>query len=201
MHAPRRVRFMEKKMQKQFDMFMLEAPDVLAVHWEWPVALGVIVAILGLVAIWKATAATILYVRLLGLLALIGAAMVIGFSFTLSGYWTEFFVHVLWAMLIGLVGLILLLRPAASAEAITLMVAVYFLISGIMTMSFAIAGHVDNLWIYVTEGLINLGLGVLLLAGWPITGLWAIGTFLGVDLLFKGSAIVALGLSLRAISA
>jgi uncharacterized membrane protein HdeD (DUF308 family) len=188
-------------MQRQFDMFMLEAPDVLAVHWQWPIALGVILMILGLVAIWKATAATILYVRVLGLLIFIGAAMVFGFSFAFSGYWTEFFVHVLWAMLIGLVGLILLLRPAASAEAITLMVAVYFLISGLMTILFAHAGHVDNLWIYVTEGLINIGLGVLLLTGWPVTGLWAIGTFLGVDLLFKGSAIVALGLSLRAISA
>ena len=40
----------------------------------------------------------------------------------------------------------------------------------------------------------------LLWAGWPFSGLWAIGTFIGVDLLLKGSAIVALGLSLRAIS-
>lgn len=188
-------------MQKQFDMFMLEAPDVLAVHWEYPILLGVLLAILGVVAIWKAGAATIIYVRLLGLLTLFGAAAVLGFSATLSGYWTEFFVHVLWAALIGLVGLVLLLRPAVGAEAITLMISVYFLSSGAATIWFAHAGHVDNLWIYVTEGLINLGLGVMLLAGWPITGVWAIGTFIGVDLLFKGCAIVALGLSLRAISA
>lgn len=188
-------------MQKQFDMFMLEAPDVLAVHWGWPIALGLVIALLGVVAIWKAGAATILYVRLLGLLTLVSAAAVLGFSVTLAGFWTEYFVHVLWAMLIGLVGLIMLLRPAAGAEAITLMAAVYFLISGVLTIWFAHAGHVDNLWIYVVEGLINLGLGALLLAGWPLTGLWAIGTFIGVDMLFKGCAIIALGLSLRAISA
>lgn len=188
-------------MQKQFDMFMLEAPDVLAVHWEYPIVLGVILVVLGLVAIWKAGAATIIYVRLLGLLTLIGAAAVLAFSASLSGYWTEFFVHVLWATLIGLVGLIMLLRPAVGAEAITLMVSVYFLFSGVATMWFAFAGHVENLWIYIGEGLINLGLGALLLAGWPFTGIWAIGTFIGVDLLFRGSAIIALGLSLRAISA
>ena len=49
-------------------------------------------------------------------------------------------------------------------------------------------------------GLFSLFLGALLRLGWPISGLWAIGTFVGVDLLLRGCAIFALGLSLRAIS-
>ena len=40
----------------------------------------------------------------------------------------------------------------------------------------------------------------IMLAGWPITGGWAIGTFIGVYLLFKGSSIVAMASGLRAIS-
>lgn len=187
-------------MAKQFDMFMLEAPDVLAVHWGWPVALGWIIAILGIVAIWKANTATMLYVRFLGALALLGALAVFFFSFTLAGFWTEFFVHVLWAVVLGIVGLIMLLRPSAGAEAITLMIAVYFLISGALTIGFAFSAHVDNLWIYLGEGLINAVLGLILLIGWPVSGMWAIGTFIGVDLVLKGCAIVAMGLSLRAIS-
>lgn len=185
---------------RQFDVFMVEAPDVLAVHWGWPIALGSILAILGIVAIWNANAATTIYVRFLGLLILISAVAVLGFSFTLAGLWTEFFVHVLWAALLGVVGAIMLSRPAVGAEAITLVVAVYFLISGLLTIGFALSARVDNLWIYVAEGLINGGLGLLLLIGWPITGMWAIGTFIGVDMFLKGCAIVAMGLSLRAIS-
>ena len=51
------------------------------------------------------------------------------------------------------------------------------------------------------EGLVSAVLGCLLLGGWPFSGLWAIGLFIGIDLILKGSSIVALGLSLRAISA
>lgn len=187
-------------MTKQFDVFLVEAPDVLAVHWGWTIALGWVIAILGLVAIWKANAATMIYVRFLGVLTLLGAVAVLAFSFALAGLWTEFFVHVLWAALLGVVGSIMLLRPTIGAEAITFVVAVYFLISGLFTIGFALSARVDNLWIYLAEGLINGGLGLLLLVGWPITGLWAIGAFIGVDMFLKGCAIVAMGLSLRAIS-
>ena len=187
-------------MTKQFDLFLVEAPDVLAVHWGWTIALGWIIAILGVVAIWKANTATRLYVRFLGALAVLGSLAVLFFSFTLAGFWTEFFVHVLWAAALGVVGLIMLLRPDAGAEAITLMIAVYFLISGALTIGFAFSAHVDNLWMYLGEGLINGVLGLILLVGWPVSGMWAIGTFIGVDLFLKGSAIVAMGLSLRAIS-
>jgi uncharacterized membrane protein HdeD (DUF308 family) len=141
-----------------------------------------------------------LYVRFLGALAVIGALAVLFFSSTLAGFWTEFFVHVLWAVVLGIVGLIMLMRPNAGAEAITLMLAVYFLISGMITIGFALSGNVDNLWIYLSEGLINAVLGLILLLGWPVSGMWAIGTFIGVDLLLRGCSIVAMGLSLRAIS-
>ena len=187
-------------MTRQFDVFMLEAPDVLAVHWGWPILLGCLIALIGIVAIWKANAATILSVGLLGALALTGAVAVLFFSFTLAGLWTEFFVHVLWAVVLGAAGLIMLTRPTVGAEAITLVIALYFLVSGIMTIGFALSARVDNLWIYLGEGAINTVLGLILLVGWPFTGLWAIGTFIGIDLLLKGSAIIALGLSLRAIS-
>jgi uncharacterized membrane protein HdeD (DUF308 family) len=187
-------------MTRQFDVFMMEAPDVLAVHWGWPIALGCVVALIGVVAIWKANAATLLSVGFLGAIALTGAVAVLFFSFTFAGLWTEFFVHVLWAVVLGVAGLIMLLRPSVGAEAITLLVALYFLISGIMIVGFAVSARVDNLWIYLGEGVINAILGLVLLAGWPVSGLWAIGVFIGVDLVVKGSAIIALGLSLRAIS-
>jgi uncharacterized membrane protein HdeD (DUF308 family) len=136
-------------MTRQFDVFMLEAPDVLAVHWGWPILLGCLIALIGIVAIWKANAATILSVGLLGALALTGAVAVLFFSFTLAGLWTEFFVHVLWAVVLGVAGLIMLTRPTVGAEAITLVIALYFLVSGIMTIGFALSARVDNLWIYL----------------------------------------------------
>jgi uncharacterized membrane protein HdeD (DUF308 family) len=187
-------------MQQQFDVFASEAPDILAVHWGWPMALGAVLVVLGVLAIWHARAATLIYVRVLGALLLFAAVAVIVFAVLLTGYWTEFFIHVLWAGLVMVVGLMLLTRPSIGAIALTMLLAVYFTASGMLAIGFALSAHIDNLWLYIFEGIVSIVIGILLWTGRPFSGMWAIGTFVGIDLLLRGSAIFALGLSLRAIS-
>jgi len=144
--------------------------------------------------------ATIITVGFFGVLLIVSAVSVLIFAFTTAGLWTDFFVHVLWAGLLAIVGIILLTRPAISAEAITLLIAFYFIAEGLLIVGYAFTSHIEGLWMYLLQGGVALVLGALLLTGWPFTGLWAIGTFLGVDLLFKGWGIIALGFALRAIS-
>ena len=38
----------------------------------------------------------------------------------------------------------------------------------------------------VADGLVTLALGLLVLAEWPGSGLWVIGLFVGIDLIFYG---------------
>ena len=106
----------------------------------------------------------------------------------------------LWAVLLAIVGLILVTCPAISAEAITLMIALYLIATGVLGIGFAFSAHVESLSLYVFQGLMSVFLGALLLIGWPLSGIFAIGLFLGVDLMLKGASIIALGLKLRAIS-
>ena len=47
------------------------------------------------------------------------------------------------------------------------------------------------------DGAVTFLLGILLLAQWPVSGLWAIGLFIGIDLILYGCAWKALALSLR----
>jgi uncharacterized membrane protein HdeD (DUF308 family) len=49
----------------------------------------------------------------------------------------------------------------------------------------------------ITDGVITLALGLLVMAEWPISGLWAIGLFLGIDLIFFGLAWTAIAFGLR----
>jgi uncharacterized membrane protein HdeD (DUF308 family) len=51
-----------------------------------------------------------------------------------------------------------------------------------------------------TDGIITLVVGLLVLAQWPASGLWVIGLFIGIDLIFYGAAWIALALGLRASS-
>lgn len=187
-------------MTKPFDIFVAEAPDALAVHWGWALALGIAIGALGILAIMRARAATQIAVGFLGILMVTSAVAILFFDFSVAGLWSGFFVHVLWATLVGIIGVMLLTRPLVGAQAITLVLAFYFLVSALATIGFAFSSHVDGLWIYLAQGGVSLLLSVLLLAGWPFTGNWVIGTFIGVDLLFKGFSIVALALGLRAIS-
>jgi len=184
-------------MSREFDVFFSEAPSGVVEHWGWLVALGVVVAVIGGVAIWRARATTLLYVGFLGALLVVAAAAVLIFAFSLTGYWTDFFVHVLWAVLLAITGVVLLTRPSISAEAITLAIALYLIATGVFGICFALFAHVREEWLHASEGLVNVFLGLLLLLGWPISGLFAIGLFLGIDLILRGIAMVALGLTLR----
>jgi uncharacterized membrane protein HdeD (DUF308 family) len=186
-------------MQNQFDVFVAQTPDALAIHWGWPVALGALLMVLGALAIWRAKTATVIYVRVLGLLLLLASVPVLVFAFEFTGYWVAFFIHVLWAVLVLIVGLLLLTRPATGAVAITMLLTIFFIASGLLTIGFAFSAHLDNLWLHVFDGLVSLTIGILLWIGWPASGLWAIGTFVGIDFLLRGSTIVVLGLGLRAL--
>ena len=52
---------------------------------------------------------------------------------------------------------------------------------------------------HALSGLITLLLGILVLAQWPVSGLWVIGLFVGIELLFYGGAWIALALDLRSL--
>ena len=49
----------------------------------------------------------------------------------------------------------------------------------------------------LASGVIDLMLGVLIWLEWPASGLWVIGLFVGISLLFRGFNWIALGLALR----
>jgi uncharacterized membrane protein HdeD (DUF308 family) len=56
-------------------------------------------------------------------------------------------------------------------------------------------------WIWVLlSGVITLLLGVLILAHWPVSSLYILGVFLGIDLIMAGVAWIGLGLGLRRIA-
>ena len=88
------------------------------------------------------------------------------------------------AVLFGVVGILMVLRPVASAEMLTLLMGAFFLVVGLFQL-------IEPFWIglpgwgwHVLNGIITLVLGVLVLTQWPVSGLWVIGMFVGVELIF-----------------
>ena len=93
-----------------------------------------------------------------------------------------------------LAGLAIIGQPGIALATLTLFLAVYFVIDGLMTLfaSTAIAaGQGKGLVIF--NGVITLILGIMIWRGWPVSGAWAIGILVGIRLIFSGMTMMALG--------
>jgi uncharacterized membrane protein HdeD (DUF308 family) len=84
-----------------------------------------------------------------------------------------------------------------SAEVVTIVMAMFFMIGGLFQLIGSFAVALPGWGWQAADGIITLLLGLLVLAQWPASGLWVIGLLIGIDLIFYGSAWMALALGLR----
>ena len=128
----------------------------------------------------------------------IGVAIVIGWLLLISAVWHLLFGvraggvgGVLWQILLAIVygaaGLMILLYPLAGLAWLTLVLATFLLIEAALefVLYFNIRRRVNAAWVLV-DAIITLLLGILIWARWPFSSVWAIGTLIGVSLIFSG---------------
>lgn len=109
--------------------------------------------------------------------------------------WSGFFLSLLLGVLYTVTGILCLAKPAVMAVGLTLWIAAFFFIAGIFRMSTSAYLRFRHWgWVFF-NGLVTFILGVLIISEWPISGLWVIGLFIGIDLIFAGWAWVLLSLT------
>jgi len=166
--------------------------------WGWIVALGVIFMIAGIIALGSVVMATVSAVLIVGIMMIMAGVAEIIAAFNVKD-WGKF---ALW-MLVGLLyvgaGVICIVDPLAAAVILTLLVGAALVVGGILRMVLAWnmreAGKPWG-WV-VVSGIISLLLGFMIIAQWPYSGVYVLGIFLGIDLIFIGSGWIAIGLALR----
>jgi uncharacterized membrane protein HdeD (DUF308 family) len=94
-------------------------------------------------------------------------------------------------------GLLLVMRPVISAEVVTAVMAMFFMIGGLFQLVGSLIIAPPGWGWQAADGIITFGLGLLVFAQWPASGLWLVGLFVGIDLIFYGCASIALALELR----
>ena len=77
-------------------------------------------------------------------------------------------------------------HPTATAVAVTLLLAAFYCISGIFKIIVSLTRPVVQWEWLLFSGIVSLALGLLIWAEWPAVGLWLIGLFIGIDLIFAG---------------
>lgn len=176
----------------------LPAPFALMkAKWGWIVALGVVYAIAGLVALGSVVMATVVGVLVVGFMMIVSGVVEIVNAFQFKS-WGKFILWVLLGLLYIASGVICYLNPLLAAGALTLILGVSLVVSGIIRIFLGFSMKAGSPWVWVVlSGVLTLILGVILLANWPLSGFYALGIFLGIDLLFAGAAWIGLGLAAR----
>ena len=177
------------------DVVVGATPEMIR-NWGWFLAFGIVLMVLGIVAVVRSTTATIASMVFFGWLLVVSSVIQFVEAF-MVGRWEGFFLHLLIAILFGIVGLLMVVRPVISAEALTFLMSVFFLLGGLYQLIAAVWTHLPGWGWHALNGIIAAVMGVLILAQWPVSGLWVIGLFVGIDLIFYGWAWIALALDLR----
>ena len=171
--------------------------EALRAKWGWIVALGTIYVLVGLIALYSVVTATIASVFVVGIMMLIaGVAEVIN-AFQVKS-WGKFFLWIPLGLLYILAGFVTFENPLLAAAVLTLLLGAALVASGIMRIILALNMKEETPWIAVVfSGVVTFLLGLIILAHWPVSSLYVLGLFLGIDLVFAGLGWIGVGIGLE----
>ena len=171
----------------------------LGAHWKFFLIEGIVLVILGLIAVCVPPLATVTVELLIGWLILLSG--VLGLVMTFQTRDSPGFGWSLLSAVVGiLVGIALLIWPLSGVFSLTVMLTVFLALEGLVSIMYALAHRRESSsrWeLMLVSGIVDLILAGLILAGLPATAAWAIGLIVGINLFFGGVALIAIALQAR----
>lgn len=163
-----------------------------AVRWSWLMTLGVVMLVLGSLAIIFPVASSVSIDLLLGIVLTVGGVGRVISIFRSKG-WGDFFLKLVVSAIYLVAGIMLLAYPLEGTLTITLLLAIFFLAQGVVNIvvSFIESGMRGWGWM-LFNGIVSLILGALIWAELPSSAAWAIGLLVGIWLIFDGWAMISL---------
>jgi uncharacterized membrane protein HdeD (DUF308 family) len=166
----------------------------------WSMVWGILMFICGILAISLPLASSIGIVIVLAWLILFAGVSHLIFAFQCHSV-GGFLWQVLLAVVYGIAGIYMLMNPLLGVLTLTLVLAVFLLVEGILEIAlyFGIRRVRRAGWV-LFDGIVTLILGVFIWAQWPSSSVWVIGTLVGISLMFSGISRFMLSLTVRNIS-
>jgi uncharacterized membrane protein HdeD (DUF308 family) len=161
---------------------------------------GIVLVLLGLLAISYTTFTTIVSVIVLGAVLTLSGFFMILDAFTFwRGKWLGFFWFILFGLLYFFAGYVLISGPMAASISLTLMLAIIYIVLGAVRIISSISLRTPFWGWNLFNGVITFTLGLLIMSQWPMSGIYIIGLFIGIDLIFSGWAYIMAALGSRAL--
>lgn len=166
----------------------------------WLMVLGAVTVVAGILAIGSPLAAGLGVSFLVGVAMIVaGAARIVG-AFS-AGSFGQGALAFLGGMLSFVAGAVIAARPAFGLETLTLVLAAYLLVDGVSGAVLAFHVRPQKGWGWMLfSAVLGVMLGFMLLWSWPLSGLWAIGTLVGINLVSSGATLISVGSAARGLA-
>ena len=168
-------------------------------HWGLFLAEGIVLVLLGMAAIVVPPIAGLTVTIFIGWMLLFG-----GVAGLIATFWGRQAPGFVWALLSALIavaaGVVLLVWPVQGLVTLTYVLIAYFIADGILTIILAVEHRrqLSGRWEWlVLNGILDLVLAGIIIAGLPGAFTWALGLLVGIDLLFGGASLIAMALAAR----
>ncbi|MEH2499425.1 uncharacterized membrane protein HdeD (DUF308 family) [Bradyrhizobium sp. AZCC 1678] len=149
------------------------------------VLLGLVMIGAGILVLGDIMLVTLISTVFIGWVAIIAGAFEV-----IHAFWTKGWGGFAWQVLLGILymafGIVLVGQPVASALILTYILGMVLLISGFVRILLGISHWRQAGWIMLLSGIFGVLAGLVILTGFPMTGLWVLGFVLGVDLISHG---------------
>jgi uncharacterized membrane protein HdeD (DUF308 family) len=166
-------------------------------NWGWLLAFGILSIILGTVGMGMTFGLTLVSVVFFGALLIVGGTFQLVDAFKCQG-WKGALWHILIALLYIAGGLLIVVDPVLASETLTLALAAVLIAVGVSRVMMALQHRGQTGWGWlVLSGVISIALGAMIVAKWPMSGMWVIGLFVAIELIFNGWAYLFVALAAR----
>jgi uncharacterized membrane protein HdeD (DUF308 family) len=178
----------------------LDMGEIMRKHWKALLIEGILLVILGLLAITLPLLASIAITLFLGWMFLISG--IAGLILTIwarqiPGFWWS----ILSALLSLAAGVLLIGWPGQGVISLTLVLGVFFVMEGVASIMYALE-HRRELtggrwgWM-IAAGILDLVISAMIITGLPGSAAWAIGLLVGINLVFGGATLIGMAAAAR----
>jgi uncharacterized membrane protein HdeD (DUF308 family) len=165
----------------------------------WSIVLSVLMIAAGVLAIFSPAIAGVAVTVFYGWLLIFSGLLHLAYAWQAGRAGA-----VVWEILVGIlyggIGFYLLSRPVAGLASLTLALAIYLAMEGVLefVLAFQLRPLPGSGWL-LFDGIVTLVLAAMIGSAWPISSVWAIGTLVGASMFFSGITRLMLSAAVRRI--
>ena len=168
----------------------------LRLHWWWFLALGILLAVCGMIAVIVPPLATAVAIDVLAIVFLIAGVATIVNSLW-AGNWSGTLVSLLIGVLYIGAWFAITAQPLHATKMLTLFIAMLFLVGGAFRTIAAMSMRFPQWGWAMLNGIVTMVLGLIIFRHYPVSSLWVPGLLVGLEMLFSGWTWIMLALVIR----